>query len=208
MNKLILIPILFGVVIIPALFLFSAPPSSSPSTPLYESGFTFYDVEKIKSALSLQNISMSTPTAITDHTIGQYCIYFDDEIQKNIQYCTTTAILNSDGVSIGNINMGGTIDGPIMALAILDTSDIISSENEVDFVFQTMIETLVCTCWNDEQPGDFESISAWLNTAKVKYAESSATTLKSKIDGLGGMNLILEITSKDDSYLWTLIILK
>jgi len=208
MNKLILIPILFGVVIIPALFLFSEPPSSSPSTSIYESGFTFYDVEKIKSALSLQNISMSTPTAITDHTIGQYCIYFDDEIQKNIQYCTTTTILNSDGVSIGNINMGGTIDGPIMALAILDTSDIISSENEVDFVFQTMIETLVCTCWNDEQPGDFESISAWLNTAKIKYVESSATTLKSKIDGLGGMNLILEITSKDDSYLWTLIILK
>jgi hypothetical protein len=151
---------------------------------------------------------MSTPTAITDHTIGQYCIYFDDEIQKNIQYCTTTSILNSDGVSIGNINMGGTIDGPIMALAILDTSDIISSENEVDFVFQTMIETLVCTCWNDEQPGDFESISTWLNTAKIKYAESSTTTLKSKIDGLDGMNLILEITSKDDSYLWTLIILK
>lgn len=208
MNKLILIPILFAVVIISVLFSFSEPPSSSPSTSIYESGFTFYDVEKIKSTLSLQNISMSTPTAITDHTIGQYCIYFDDEIQKNIQYCTTTAILNSDGVSIGNINMGGTIDGPIIALAILDTSDIISSENEVDFVFQTMIETLVCTCWNDEQPGGFESISAWLNTAKVKYAESSATTLKSKIDGLGGMNLILEITSKDDSYLWTLIILK
>jgi hypothetical protein len=207
-NKLILIPILFGVVIIPALFLFSETPSSPTSESIYESGFTFYDVEKIESTLSLQNISMSTPIAITDHTIGQYCIYFDDEIQKNIQYCTTTAILNSDGVSIGNINMGGTIDGPIMALAILDTSDIISSENEVDFVFQTMIETLVCTCWDEKQPGDFESIGAWLNTAKIKYIESSKTTLKSKIDGLAGMNLILEITSKDDSYLWTLIILK
>ncbi len=208
MNKLILIPILFGVVIISVLFLFSETPSSFSSESIYDSGFTFYDVEKIKSALSIQNISMSTPTAITDYTIGQYCIYFDDEIQKNIQYCTTAAILNSDGVSIGNINMGGTIDGPIMALAILDTSDIISSENEVDFVFQTMIETLVCTCWNEKQPGDFESISAWLNTAKIKYTESSKTTLKSKIDGLAGMNLILEITSKDDSYLWTLIILK
>ena len=208
MNKLILIPILIGVVIIPALFLFFETPSSSTSEFIYESGFTFYDVEKIKSTLSLQNISMSSPTAITDHTIGQYCIYFDDEIQKNIQYCTTTAILNSNGASIGNINMGGTIDGPIMALAILDTSDIISSENEVDFIFQTMIETLVCTCWDEEQPGDFESISAWLNTAKIKYIESSKTTIKSKIDGLAGMNLILEITSKDDSYLWTLIILK
>jgi hypothetical protein len=208
MNKLILLSVLFSIVIISILFLISEMPSQSISTPLYVPGFTFYDIEKIESKLSLQNITLSTPIAITDHTIGNYCIYFDDVIQKNIKYCTTTAILNSDGTSIGNINLGGTIDGPIMALAILDTPNIISSENEVDFVFQTMIETLVCTCWDEERPGDFESIDAWLNIAKIKYVESSTTTLKSKIDGLGDMNLILEITSKNDSYLWTLIILK
>ena len=168
----------------------------------------FMILKKSNSALSLQNISISTPIAITDHTIEQYCTYFDDSIQKTVQYCTTTAILNSDGDSIGNINMGGTIDGPVMALAILDTSDIFSTENKVDFIFQTMIETLVCDCWDEKQPGDFESINAWIDATKVKYAESSKTTLQSKINGLGGMNLIFEITSKDNSYLWTLIILK
>ncbi len=71
-----------------------------------------------------------------------------------------------------------------------------------------MIGTLVCDCWDEKQPGSFESVSAWLNTAENKYAESSKTTLKSKINGLDNKKLILEITSKDESYLWTLIVIK
>jgi len=48
-----------------------------------------------------------------------------------------------------------------------------------------------------------------LDAAKIKYAESSQTIpLKSTITGLGNETLILEITSKNDSYLWTLIVLK
>jgi len=75
---------------------------------------------------------------------------------------------------------------------------------------QTMIKTLVCDCWEDRQPGGFESVRVWLNTAEEKYAESesSQTTLKSKITGLDNMTLILEITSTEKSYLWTLIVLK
>lgn len=105
--------------------------------------------------------------------------------------------------------MGGTIDGPILALAIIDASPFLDSkENEVNIVFQTMIETLACNCWEEKQPGSFESVNAWLNTTENKYAESSKTTLKSKIAGLDNKKLILEITSKDESYLWTLIVLK
>ncbi len=206
MNKLTLIPILIGIIVI--ISIMSIPEETSQPKPLYDDGFTFYDIEKIESSLSLQNISMSTPVAITDHTIGQYCTFLDEQnISQTVEYCTTTSILNSEDKPIGNINMGGTIDGPIMALAILDTSDI-SSENQVNFVFETMIESLVCDCWDDLQPGGFESVDAWVNAAKMKYTESSQTTLKSKIDGLGGMNLVLEITSKGESYLWTLIVLK
>lgn len=207
MNKLILIPILIIIAIISVSLIFVSDDKSLPaSKPVYTSGFTFYDVEKIQSTLAIQNITMSSPTAITDHTINQYCTYFDDEIQKTVEYCTTTAIMDSDGKSFGNINLGGTIDGPILALAILDTPDIY--ENDVDFVFQSMIETLVCDCWEEKQPGGFESIPAWLDAAKTKYAQSSSPTLKSKIHGLNDLNLTLEITSKDDKYLWTLIILK
>ena len=212
MNKLILIPILLGITVVVSVSLLtiSENPSQPQSKQIYEMGFTYYDVEKIKTSLAKQNIFMSIPTAITDHTIDQYCPFFaDGNIHRSVEYCTTTALLDSEGEPLGNINMGGTIDGPIFALVIIDAYPFLDSrENEVDFVFQTMIETLVCDCWEEKQPGGFESVSSWLNAAKEKYIEFSKPTLTSNIAGLDNKRLILEITSKDKSYLWTLIVLK
>lgn len=213
MNKIILISILIGFLSVGAVsFILISENSleSQVTNPAYEIDFTFYDVEKIKKSLSEQNIFMSTPVAITDNTRDQYCSYFDSSnALRTVDYCTTTALLNSDGKTIGNLNLGGTTDDPVMALAIIDASPFLNSKkDEVSIVFQTMIETLVCDCWNMRQPGGFESIQDWLDTAEEKYAVSSQTTLKSKITGLNNKRLILEITSTDDSYLWTLIVLK
>ena len=209
MNKKISVPII--VIIISAITIFLIPenPSMPSSENLYQYGFTFYDVEKIKASLSEQNIFMSTPTPVTDHTIGNYCAIRDD-ILSSINYCTTTAIQGSNGRSLGNISLGGTPDNPIMAIALVESSPLIDSKsNEIEIVFQTMIETLVCDCWDEKQPGDFESVDAWIHAAKIKYLESSQTIpLKSTITGLGDETLILEITSKNDAYLWTLIVLK
>ena len=106
--------------------------------------------------------------------------------------------------------MGGSPDNPIMAIAVIDSSPFLDTKSsEIEIVFETMIETLVCDCWNEKQPGNFESVTDWLNAAKSKYSESSQTMpLKSTITGLGDEILILEITTKNDSYLWTLIVLK
>ena len=209
MNNKILIPLI--VISISAIAIFLIPEDSSmPSSEnLYQYGFTFYDVEKIKASLSEQNIFMSTPTPVTDHTIGNYCAIRDD-ILSSINYCTTTAIQGSNGRSLGNISLGGTPDNPIMAIALVESSPLIDSKsNEIEIVFETMVETLVCDCWDEKQPGDFESVDAWINAAKIKYLESSQTIpLKSTITGLGDETLILEITSKNDAYLWTLIVLK
>ncbi len=210
MNKLILVPILLGIAVVISISVFSIPENTSQpqSKPIYEVGFTFSDVDKIKKSLSTQKIFMSSPTEITDHTIEQYCPYFTD-IQNPIEHCATTAITDVHGNSLGNINMGGTIDGPIMALAIIDSSPSLDSKQDVvNHVFQIMIETLVCDCWEDRQPGGFESVRTWLDTAAEKYAESSQSTLTSKIGGLENMKLILEITSTNENYLWTLIVLK
>ena len=196
---------------ISAIVIFLIPENSSmPSSDnLYQSGFTFYDVEKIKESLSEKNIFMSIPTPITDHTIENYCAIRDD-ILSAINYCTTTAIQGPDGKSLGNISMGGTPDNPIMALALVESSPFLDSKfNEVEIVFKIMIETLVCDCWDEKQPGGFESVNAWLEAAKIKFAESSQIIpLKSTITGLGDETLILEIKSTSDSYSWTLIILK
>ena len=209
MNTKILIPII--IVIISAITIFLIPENSSmPSSEnLYQYGFTFYDVEKINESLSEENIFMSIPTPVTDHTIGNYCAIRDD-ILLTINYCTTTALQDSDGKSLGNISMGGTPDNPIMAIALVESSPFVNSKSdEVQIVFETMVESLVCDCWNEQQPGGFESINSWISTAEKKYAESSQTVpLKSTVTGLGDETLILEITSKNDSYLWTLIVLK
>jgi hypothetical protein len=209
MNKKISVPIIVIIISAIAIFLIPENPSMPSSENLYQYGFTFYDVEKIKASLSEQNIFMSIPTPITDHTIENYCAIRDD-ILSTINYCTTTAIQGPDGKSLGNINMGGSPDNPIMALALVESSPFLDSKStEIGIVFEIMIETLVCNCWNEKQPGGFESVNVWIDTAKIKYTESSQTIpLKSTITGLGNETLILEITSKNDSYLWTLIVLK
>ena len=209
MNNKILLPIIVIIISAIAIFLIPEDTSMPSSENLYQYGFTFYDVEKIKASLSEQNIFMSIPTSVTDHTIGNYCAIRDD-ILSTINYCTTTAIQGPDGRSLGNISMGGTPDNPIMAIALVESSPFLDSKsNEIEIVFESMVESLVCDCWNEKQPGGFESVSAWLDAAKITYAESSQTVpLKSTITGLGDETLILEITTKNDSYLWTLIVLK
>ena len=210
MNKLFLIPILLGIVVVVSISIYSTSENTSQpqSKSIYEVGFTFNDVDKIKKSLSTQKIFMSSPVEITDYTIGQYCPSFAD-IQNLLNHCATTVITDINGNSLGNINMGGTTDGPIMALAIIDSSPFLDSKQDtVNYVFQTMIEILVCDCWEEKQPGGFESVSAWLDAAAEKYAESPQSTLTSKIKGLENMNLILKIKSTNENYLWTLIILK
>ena len=213
MNKIILISSLIGFLIIStSLIVIFSEDSKEPQLKktVYENDFTFYDVEKLQTSLKEKNIFMTTPVAITDHTVSQYCTYFDSENeQKTVDYCTTTALLNSDDETIGNLNMGGTTDGPIMALAIIDASPFLDSRyDEVNFVFETMVETLVCDCWDVLQPGGLDSIKSWIDAATEKYEKSSQTTLKSEISGLDNKRLILEITAKGESYLWTLVVLK
>jgi hypothetical protein len=213
MNMKILIPILIGIVVVIAISAvsFSVESKSSQLSEIsYETDFTYSDVDKITEILATQNIPMSLPTEITDHTIGKYCTYFDeDDVQRIMKYCITTALLDSDGKPIGNINMGGSSNTSTMVLAIIEASPFLDSkEDEVYFIFETMIDTMVCDCWEEQQPGGFESVPQWLKTAEEHYLESPYTTLKSKIEGLDQKQLILEITPKDGKFLWTLIIIK
>jgi len=175
-----------------------------------ETDFVYSDVEKIQKILATKNITMSSPSVITDHTVKQYCTFFDnDGVQQSVSYCVTTAILDSDGKPFGNINMGGNPIEPNMALTIIETgSPFDSKSDEIGFVFETMIKVLVCNCWEEKQPGGFESVSAWVRAAEQQYSDSSQSNLISKINGLNQKQLVLEIASSGDSYLWTLIVIK
>jgi hypothetical protein len=210
MNKMIVIPILVGIVIaVSAFLLLSNDISSDPESPsVYGSGFTYYDIEKIQNNLEGHNIIVSSPTAITDHTINQYCTYFEKGLPRNVEYCTTTVVLDYEGTTLGNINIGGDVQSPVLAIANLETSSLESNPDEVFAVFEAMIETLVCDCWEEEKSEDYPTISAWVDGVQTFYIDSDKRDIKSKIDDLAGYEILLEITSKDNSILQTLIILK
>ena len=210
MNKIIVIPILVGAVLVSLssfLLLNNEPPESSSSL-IYETGFTYYDVEKIQNSLEEYDIFVSSPTAITDHTINQYCTYFEKGLSKSVEYCITTAVLDYEGTPLGNINIGGNTQYPILAIANIETPTLNSHKDDVFTIFETMIETLVCNCWDEEKSKDYETISAWLEGVHSFYYDSDRRNIKSKIDNLSDHEIILEITPKDNSILQTLIILK
>ncbi len=211
MNKFLVIPVILGmaIVISASLLLSEKPPESTPSSStIYESGFTYYDIETIQETLAEKNIFVSAPNAITDHTIGQYCTYFEKGLEQTVSYCTTTSVLDSQGNSLGNINIGGDIESPVLAVANLEVDTLESNKDDVFLVFEAMIQTLVCDCWEDDSSREYESISSWLEAAHTFYNNSDRRDITSKIDNLGDYEIILEITSKDDSLLQTLIILK
>ena len=208
MNKLIILPIVLGIAAVASYsMLIPEEPAESLTTPIYDSGFTYYDVENIQTSLKEHEIFVSTPTAITDHTISQYCTFFENGVARNVEYCTTTAVLDSDGNTIGNINIGGSTASPILAITNLETDTLESDKEITHAVFEAVIQTLVCDCWEEESV-EFESIPAWLDAVHTFYYDSDKRNIKSKIDNLADTEILLEITSKDDSVLQTLIITK
>ena len=210
MNKFLIISVIAGIVISisTSFLLLDENSDESEPPPIYGAGFTYYDIENIQNTLAEQNIVVSAPTAITDHTISQYCTYFENGLLRTVEYCTTTAVLDSKGNAFGNINIGGDINSPVMAVANLETATLESNSDEVFAVFEVMIETLVCDCWEDEKSEDYESISSWLEAVHTFSNDSDNRNIRSKIDNLGDSEIFFEIASKDDSILQTLIILK
>ncbi len=185
----------------------SEEPSESQS--IYDGGFTYYDIETIQTTFADQNITVSNPVAITDHTVSQYCTLFENQLPKIVDYCTTTNVLDSEGKALGNINMGGDINSPILAIANLETTNLESNQDDVLSVIEVMIETLVCDCWEEvKSDDDLESISAWVDAVYNFYNDSGQRNVKSQVDDLGTSVIILEVTSKENSILQTLIILK
>ena len=209
MNAKILIPAVIVGVVIAISFAISLPSEPELELKEYTLDFSYSDLESMQTRLASKDIYMSSLTAVTDRTVDHYCTFFDENDQKqSVSYCATTALLDLSGDTIGNLNMGGTSEYPVLALAIVDSKFIDSKQAQVEFVFKTVIDSLVCDCWEQQKPGGFSSVSEWIGTAAKKYEESGQITLKSTIEGIDNKQVILEITNTGSSYVWTLIVLK
>lgn len=203
MNNKKIVPIICGIGIgVLVLFLIISPTDSQPSI-----DFTYNFNSQIKDELEKNQISMSNPIKIQGDLIAQHCNFFKDPvIQNKVKYCTSTELRDSSGTFLGNIHMVGNSDAPQLAMAIIQTDPFLSEKPHMLHVFETMIQTLVCDCWHEQKPGGLESVSEWVQASYDHHLEVKRTTSKSEITGLAQKEIVLEITTNTEGYLWKLLV--
>jgi len=211
MNKKLLIPVIAGIIFVVAISIFMIPTSeTTPSENSDSKALSISYVEtnkEIQLQLALQEIAMSSPLKLNGFSIKKYCTFFADEsIQNAIEYCTSTELLDSDGYYLGNIHMVGLPHSPKYVIGAIQADPHVSQLDEIKTIFQTMIESIVCDCWEEEKPGEFETVSAWIDAANTHHLEAKRITSKSEISGLAQKDLLLEITTNTEGYLWKFII--
>jgi hypothetical protein len=167
-----------------------------------------YDLNSIlKSSLASKKVSMSTPLKISGGSIAKYCTFYSNaEKQRSVEYCTSTELKDSDGEFLGNIHMVGNTDSPNAVLGIIQTDPHMSNLDSLKITYEIMVKSLVCDCWQDQKPGDLESVSFWIDLAKSHHLEAKGVTSSSKITGLAQKQLVLEVTTNTEGYLWKFII--
>ena len=175
---------------------------------LPELDFTYNDSNLIlKQKLESKEISMSSPLKLsTISNINEFCTFFEnDQLQNQVQYCTSTELLDSEGNYLGNVHMVGSRQMPKIVLTVLQSNPFMENLDDVKIVYGTVIENLVCDCWNEVKPSDLETVSAWIDKQREFHTSGSKPTSKSNLN-LSGMQLQMELTTNTQGYLWKLLI--
>ena len=206
MNKKILIPAISLIVIVVLAGIFMISPSEEKESEILSISYT--DTNKnLQNELSIHKISMSSALKLNGFSIEKYCTFFSDEsIQNAIEYCTSTELLDSDGKYLGNIHMVGVSDSPKYVIGVIQADPQVSQLDDIKIIYKTMIEYLICDCWDAQKPGEFNSVSEWIDAANTHHLEAKRITSKSEISGLAQKDLLLEITTNTEGYLWKFIV--
>jgi len=209
MNKVVLIPSI-TIIAIAILFSYALIPDgdkliSSPSNTL---SLSYIDTNKeLQYDLDLFDIQMSSPLKLNGFSIDKYCTFFSDElIQNSIEYCTSTELLNSEGQYLGNIQMVGSNAFPEYVIGVIQSDSSASQLEDIKIIVNSMIESVICDCWDEKKPGNFESVSSWIDAANLHHLENTSVTSKSTINGLNEKPILLEITTNENGYLWKFLI--
>jgi len=175
---------------------------------LPELEFTYDDSNsKLKEKLAIFDISMSSPiTLINRNYLEEYCSFFEnEELQNQVDYCTSTELRDSEGKFLGNIHMVGSRQMPKIILSLIQTDPFMQNLDDVKTVYNVVIEDLVCDCWNEEQPGDIQTVAGWIDKQRDFHTSNTKPTSKSNLS-LSGMQLQIELTTNTEGYLWKLLI--
>lgn len=209
MSKKIYFPIGIGIVIISIVLIISLDTNEKTTfEPTLALDFTYEDGNSnIKKTLEGTGISMSSPIKLsTPDDVEKFCSFFTDEdIQKLVEYCTSTELLDKDGNFLGNIHMVGTRDLPKLVLVVIQTDPFMNNLPEIKSVFGSVIENLVCSCWEELNPSGIENIDEWIDRHREFHLDAIRTHSKSNLN-LEGKQLQIEITTNTEGYLWKLFV--
>ena len=178
---------------------------SSSSNPL---SLSYVDTNKeLQNVLHLSDVKMSSPLKLNGFSIDKYCTFFSDVlIQDSIEYCTSTELLDSEFRYLGNVQMVGTNAFPRYVIGVVQSDSSASQLEDIKIIVNSMIKLIVCDCWDEKKPGNFESVASWIDAAYSHHLENTSTTSKSTINGLAENPLLLEITTNENGYLWKFLI--
>ena len=209
MNKVVLIPSIAIIAIAILLsYVLMSDGDKSISSSSNSLSLSYIDTNKeLQYDLDLFNIQMSSPLKLNGFSIDKYCTFFSDElIQNSIEYCTSTELLNSEGQYLGNIQMVGSNAFPEYVIGVIQSDSSASQLEDIKIIVNSMIESVICDCWNEKKPGNFESVSSWIDAANLHHLENASVTSKSTINGLNEKPILLEITTNENGYLWKFLI--
>lgn len=162
---------------------------------------------KLKQTLESQEISISSPIKLADKkNLDEFCTFFENqELQSQVEYCTSTELRDSEGQYLGNIHMVGNRQMPKIILAIIQSDPFMENLDSVKTVYGSVIDDLVCDCWIDVQPSGIETVADWVDKQRDFHTSDTKPTSKSNLN-LSGKQLQMELTTNAQGYLWKLLI--
>ncbi len=178
---------------------------------LPELEFTYDDSNsKLKEKLEFFDISMSSPIKLINRNyLEEFCTFFkNEELQNQVEYCTSTELHDSEGNFMGNIHMVGTRQLPKIVLVVIQSNPFIEDPENLDelkTVYNVVIKELVCDCWHEVQPDNIETISEWIDKERDFHIKTKKTTTNTNLN-LSGNQLKIELTTNTEGYLWKLLI--
>ncbi len=173
-----------------------------------ELGITYTEANsKLTKNLEQLGIFMSSPIELVNkNSIEKYCSFFSDEYkQEQVEYCTSTEILDSEGQFLGNIHMVGSRSMPKIILVVVQTNPFMQNIDQIKLVFDAAIDELVCNCWEDFDPSDIDTVSDWVDKQREFHLSDVRPTSTSNLE-LKDKSLQLELTTNTEGYLWKLLI--
>lgn len=178
--------------------------------PSLELDFNYQEANsKLQESLDQKGIRMSSPIILNnEQAISQFCSFFvDEDVQNIVEYCTSTELLDNEGNFLGNIHIVGSEKFPKIVLVLVQSDPFMTELPQTKLVFQTVVEDLVCNCWENIQPSEISSIAQWIDKLGEFHTSDTKPSSKSNVS-LEGKQLQMEITTNAEGYLWKLLISK